>query len=97
MDPIQTARVVVAACIEVALPDYVGWVEAGDCLGGVKIEKDIVVPGASVGVEEKDRVGEVVVVLNDVLKVGHGFVPFVGGDGECSIRIVHRVDRIVEA
>lgn len=96
MDPVRAARVVVAASVEVALPDDVSWVETGDGLGGVEIEKDVVVPGAAMGVEEHDCIREAVVVFDDILKVGHGFVPLVRRDRKCSIRVVHGVNREVD-
>ena len=96
MDPVRTARVVVAASIEVALSDDVSWVETGNGLGGVETEQDVVMPGEAMGVEEQDCVRQAVVVFDYELEVGHGFVPLVRGDSKCSIRIVHGVHREVE-
>lgn len=64
MDPVRTAWVLVAARVHVAHACDARVVEALDRLRAVQPHQDIVVPGVAVRVEEEDRVGEVVVVVN---------------------------------
>ena len=80
MVPVWTAWVVVAAGWEVADTVDVGGREARDGDGGVEVEEDVVVPCGLVRMEEERDVWEVVVVVDYVGEVGHGFVPFVSGN-----------------
>lgn len=64
---------------------------------GVKVAEGLVVgvPGqraVTVGVEEDNGRGEVVVVVYDVLEVGEGFATFVFGGVRGGVCVVYRVD-----
>jgi hypothetical protein len=67
--PVGAAGVVVAAHVHVAHARDSLVVEALDHLGGVKAEEHVVVPCVTVGVHEDGRVGEVIVVVDDVGEV----------------------------
>ena len=69
MDPIRTARVVMASYVHIA--------EAGDALvvqpihdlGSIETHNLIVMPCMAMGVHEEGRVGEIIVVIDDVAEV----------------------------
>lgn len=88
--PVRTARVEVAAGVEVALAHDVGEFEAGDAGEHVDIVEDVVVPGFTVWVDEEHDVGETVVVVQDVGEVDDGFVAFVRGRAGCRVYGVER-------
>lgn len=69
VDPVRAAGVVVAADVHVAEAGDAGVVEAVDDLGGIEAHELVVVPGVAVGVHEERRVGQVVVVVDDVGEV----------------------------
>lgn len=69
MDPVGAAGVVVAAHVHVAHASDALVVEALDHLRRVEAEQLVIVPGVAVGVHEDGRVGEVVVVVDDVGEV----------------------------
>jgi len=50
------------------------------------------VPCHAAGVEEDCDVGELVVVLDDVLQVDHGFAAFVAVEMKWRVHVVHNID-----
>lgn len=72
VDPVGAAGVVVAAHVHVAEAGDALVVEAVDNLGGVEAHELVVVPGVAVGVHEEGRVGQVIVVVDDVAEVDLG-------------------------
>ena len=77
VQPVRTPGLLVAAAVEVADAGDVRVAEMADRIRGVGVEQVVVVPGRQVRVEEDGRVGQVVVVVDDVGQVDHGFVAFV--------------------
>jgi hypothetical protein len=69
VDPVGAAGVVVAANVHVAEAGDALVVQAVDDLGGIEAHQLVVVPGMAVGVHEKRRVRQVVVVVDDVAEV----------------------------
>ena len=70
--PVGAAGLVVAADVHVSQARDAVVVEAFEHLRRVEAEEHVVVPGPAVGVHEDGRVGEVVVVVNDVGEVHLG-------------------------
>ncbi len=79
MQPIRAPGVKVAAGVEVSFPCNSSITEAFDGKRGIEVEEDVVMPSALLGVEEQRRVGECIVMINDVGQVYHCFVTFVLG------------------
>lgn len=73
MNPIRTARVVVTAYVHVAHPRDSFVIEAFYHLPSVEAKEHVVVPRIAMRVHEDGRIGEVIVVVNDVAKIYLGF------------------------
>lgn len=69
VDPVRAAGVVVASYVHVAEARNAVVVQAIDDLGGVEAHQHVVVPCVTVGVHEQCRVGQVVVMVDDVAEV----------------------------